>query len=617
MATTAPGSGTLPDTSSFRRRAFVDGAFVDAASGATFACVSPVTGETVFDVAACDTEDVDRAVAAARRSFEAGTWSRLSPRERRSVLLGLADLIERDRDELATMITVDMGKPIGDAKGEVSGAVACFRYFAEAVDKVYGEVGPTGPSVVSLVTREPIGVVGLVVPWNYPILMPTWKLAPALATGNSVVLKPAEQSPIVALALAELAAEAGIPDGVMNVLPGMGETAGQAIGRHMDVDKVAFTGSSEVGKYFLVYAGQSNMKGVQLECGGKSPNVVFADVPDVDRAVAESAEGIFGNTGQVCSAGSRLLLQEAIADEFLEKLAREAVKWLPGDPFDPETRMGSLVDQTQMERVLSYIDAGNGEGAELRAGGTRAREESGGFYVEPTIFGGARNDMRIAQEEIFGPVVTAIPFGSEADGIRIANDTIYGLTSGVWTSDINKAHRFARACARALCASTATTAATTRCPSAASSSRASAATSRCTRSRTTPSSRRRTSTSSTTSRSRLRRGLRVHLEVDGPQVALQQEAVVLGVEDGGLVVLAREGLDRLDRVPEREHHELRALALVAPQHPGAAVARRRHIAGDPGLLHVVRVGVGVRAGHCAAPHACDHVVLLEALSDPA
>jgi acyl-CoA reductase-like NAD-dependent aldehyde dehydrogenase len=445
MAITAAGNRTpLPDSSHFRRQAFVDGAFVDALSGATFACVSPVSGETLFDVAACDADDVDRAVAVARRSFEAGAWSQRSPRERRSILLRLADLIERDRADLALMITLDMGKPIAQAAGEVDGAAACFRYFAEAVDKVYGEVGPTGPSAVTLVTREAIGVVGMVVPWNYPILMPTWKFAPALATGNSVVLKPAEQSPVASLALAALAAEAGLPDGVLNVLPGFGETAGQAIGRHMDVDKVAFTGSSEVGKLFLVYAGESNMKGVQLECGGKSPNVIFDDVPDMELAVAETAEGIFGNSGQVCSAGSRLIVQESVADEVLERLAAEAGKWQPGDPLDPGTRMGSMVDETQMRRVLSYIETGSGEGAELRLGGRRAREDSGGFYVEPTIFSGARNDMRIAQEEIFGPVLTAIPFGTEEDGVRIANDTVYGLSSAIWTSDINKAHRFAR-----------------------------------------------------------------------------------------------------------------------------------------------------------------------------
>jgi gamma-glutamyl-gamma-aminobutyraldehyde dehydrogenase/4-guanidinobutyraldehyde dehydrogenase/NAD-dependent aldehyde dehydrogenase len=445
MATTVGTTSSLPDTGDFPRRAFVDGAFVDAASGETFACVSPVSGETLFDVAACDTADVDTAVAVARRAFESGAWSATAPRDKKAVLLKLADLLDANAERLGLMITLDMGKPIADATAEVGYSANCFRYFAEAVDKVYGEVGPTGPDAVALVTREPIGVVGAVVPWNYPVLMPTWKLAPALATGNSIVLKPAEQSPIAALELAKLASEAGLPDGVLNVLPGFGETAGQAIGRHMDVDKVAFTGSGEVGKLFLTYAGESNMKGVQLECGGKSPNVLLADAPDIELAVAQAAEGIFGNSGQVCNAGSRLVVQEQIADEVIDRVVAAAQEWRPGDPLDPGTRMGSMVDETQMNRVLDYIGTGRSEGAEVRTGGGRAREDSGGFYVEPTVFAGADNGMRIAQEEIFGPVLTTITFRDEDEGLRIANDTAYGLAAAIWTRDINKAHRFARA----------------------------------------------------------------------------------------------------------------------------------------------------------------------------
>ncbi|WP_118135463.1 aldehyde dehydrogenase [Oceanicella sp. SM1341] len=427
-------------------RPFIDGAYVDSLSGETFDCVYPGDGRVLTQVASCNDADVDRAVASARRAFEAGSWSRMAPAERRRILLRFSELILANREELALLETLNVGKPIANAyNGDVVSAASCIAWYAEAIDKVYGEVAATGPDMTTMVVREPLGVVAAVVPWNYPMSMAAWKLGPALATGNSVILKPAEQSPFTALKFGELAIEAGMPPGVLNVVPGLGHIAGRALGLHMDVDCVGFTGSTEVGKYFMQYSGQSNIKRIGLELGGKSPQVVLADCDDLDAAAAGIAAGIFANTGQVCNAGSRLIVDASIRDALLEKIAAQAANYQPGDPLDTATRMGSVVSEEQMSRVLGYIDAGRAEGASALIGGARVRTETGGFFIEPTVFEGVRNDMTIAREEIFGPVLSAITVNGFDEAMAVANDTIYGLSGAVWTGSVKNAHRAAKA----------------------------------------------------------------------------------------------------------------------------------------------------------------------------
>ncbi|WP_028219078.1 aldehyde dehydrogenase [Paraburkholderia oxyphila] len=423
-------------------RAFIDGAPRDAYSGRTFDCVSPIDGRVLASVADCGAADVDAAVAAARRAFEQGVWAGLNPRERKAVLLRWAALMREHLDELALLETLDAGKPIGDTTTvDLPGAAYCVEWFAEAIDKVGGEVVPADHHLVGLVTREPIGVVAAVVPWNFPILMASWKFGPALAAGNSVVLKPSEKSPLTAIRVAQLAREAGIPAGVFNVLPGGGEP-GKLLALHRDVDCIAFTGSTNVGKQIMQYAGQSNLKRVWLELGGKSPNIVLPDCPDLDRAAKAAAGAIFYNMGEMCTAGSRLLVHRDIKDVFLAKLLEAAKAYKPGNPLDPAVSMGAIVDKIQMERVLGYIEAGRKEST-LLLGGERVNASSGGFYVEPTVFD-TRHDARIAREEIFGPVLSVITFGTIDEAVRIANDSDYGLAAAVWTANLTNAHEIAR-----------------------------------------------------------------------------------------------------------------------------------------------------------------------------
>jgi 4-(gamma-glutamylamino)butanal dehydrogenase len=429
----------------FRTQAFIGGDFVDAISGRTYAVENPATGQAIAEVAEGGAEDVNRAVEAARRA--AAGWAATSPADRKKILIRFADLIDAHAEELARIETVDVGKPISDTRSlDIPDSAATIRWHAEATDKLYDQVAPTGPGAVAMVVREPLGVVGAIVPWNYPLQMAAWKLGPILATGNAVVMKPAQVTSLSLLRVAELAAEARLPDGVLNVVTGPGSLVGTAIARHPDIDGVAFTGSTEVGRTVLEHAARTNLKRVALELGGKSPQVVMADAANLDRVADRVANAIFWNMGENCSAGSRLLVDRRIKSALLERLVGLVERdWIVGDPMDETTRVGPLITKAHMEKVLGYIEAGRAEGARTVVGGSRVREDSGGYFVAPTIFDQATNQMRIAREEIFGPVLSVIEFDGEDEAIAIANDTDYGLGASFYTENVRTAHRMARA----------------------------------------------------------------------------------------------------------------------------------------------------------------------------
>jgi acyl-CoA reductase-like NAD-dependent aldehyde dehydrogenase len=424
------------------KKLLINGKWVTAKSGRTFESINPANEEVLALIAEGDKADVDEAVKAARKAFAESKWSSISPHQRSRYLYKIADLIEENADQLAELESLDNGKPLAIAKmADIPGAARTFRYYAGWPTKIYGETNPSDPSMFNYTLREPVGVCGQIIPWNFPLSMASWKVAPALACGNTIVLKPAEQTPLTAIRLGELIQQAGIPDGVVNIITGFGPGAGSSIAEHPDVDKVAFTGSTEVGKLIL-QASAGNLKRVSLELGGKSPNIIFRD-SDLDAAVQSATRGVFFNSGQVCTAGTRIFIAQPVYDEFVERLIENSKTMTVGDPLDEKTRLGPVVSKEQFDRVKSYLEIGKGEGAKVATGGEAVA--GAGYFVRPTIFAGVHNQMRIAREEIFGPVGAAIAFKDESDAVFQGNDTSYGLAAAVWTRDVSRALKVARA----------------------------------------------------------------------------------------------------------------------------------------------------------------------------
>jgi 4-guanidinobutyraldehyde dehydrogenase / NAD-dependent aldehyde dehydrogenase len=439
----SPNWKTLSNTITLDGRAFIGGKRIETT--AKFDCVSPIDGKIIAEISRGGADEIDLAVKSARTAFEDGRWSQQSPRERKNIMVRFSELLLENAETLALIESMDMGKPVKYSLNvDVSSAANSLRWFGESIDKIYDEIAPTAKTSLALITREPVGIVGAIVPWNYPMLMACWKIAPALAAGNSVILKPSEKSSLTALKLAELAMEAGIPEGVLNVVPGFGHEAGSALALHMDVDCIAFTGSTNVGKMIMQYAGQSNLKRAWTELGGKSPFIVMADA-DVEAAAESCIASIFFNQGESCNAPSRLIIDASVQQRFLDKALTLMPQYQPADPLDADTVMGAIVDETQLNSVMRYITAGKAEGANCITGGNRVMEQSGGYYVAPTIFTDVTNDMTIAREEIFGPVLSVISFTDPVEAVRMANDSPYGLAASVWSRDISRAHLTAQA----------------------------------------------------------------------------------------------------------------------------------------------------------------------------